>query len=429
MSTPGGCRTYVASAHGPPDRPVIRSLRRRSRHEAVLTGLRPSALLPAGVAIVAAFACAALGDPRAHAIPFVALVLVWGAVATLTAPSVGSPVLIGIVALLVRLPLLTLAPTLSDDVWRYVWEGTVWRAGFDPFVHAPDAAALEHLRDTTWTHVAHRHVPSIYPPLAQALFVVLSGGGVLAWRIFATTCDTATALLLGRASARAGWTWALLPLPALEAAVSGHLEGVGVFLLVLAVTTRSPLAAWLGALVKLLPGVLLALEPPRRWLGWALLTALVTLPVVRPTGFETYRASWAFNGSVFPLAEHLLGANARPLLQLVGVGIVAGILLRSRDPARVALWTTGAFVVLSPTVHPWYVLWPLAAALLAGSRAWIVLAVTVPASYVVLSAYDPATSRWTEWPATRVVVYAPFFAALAWEAWHRLTRPGPSAVH
>ncbi|MFN7145235.1 MAG: hypothetical protein ACK4YP_15785 [Myxococcota bacterium] len=355
--------------------------------------------------------------------------LVWGVGVALTAPSTARPVTVAIVALLVRLPLLTLAPTLSDDVWRYVWEGQVWRAGLNPFVHAPDAPTLEHLRDATWANVAHRHVPSIYPPLAQALFVVLSGGGVLAWRLLSTAADIGTAWMLARARPRAGWTWALLPLPALEAAVSGHLEGIGIFFLVAAVTTHSPLAAWLGALVKLLPGVLLALEPRRRWLGWGLLTALVTLPIVRPTGFLTYRAAWSFNGSVFPVTEHIVGADARTLLQLVGACIVAGILFRSRDPARVALWTTGAFVVLSPTVHPWYVLWPLAAALLTGSRAWLVLAVTVPAAYVVLATYDPATSRWTEWPATRVVVYAPFFATLLWEAWRRLTRAGPSAVH
>ncbi len=379
--------------------------------------------------MVAALACASLGDPRPRAVPLVGIVLGWGVAVAVAAPGTGSPARVALAAIFVRAPLLLLAPTLSDDVWRYVWEGGVWLAGFNPFSHAPDDPALAHLRDATWANVNHRGVPSIYPPLAQALFVALSGGGVLAWRLVSSAADVATATMLARRSPRAGWTWALLPLPALESAVSGHLEGIGVALLVAAITTRRPAFAWAGAMVKLLPGVLLALEPRRRWLGWVLLTAAVTLPVVRAEGFETYRASWSFNGSAFPLAALVLGEHARAVLQVAGALVVAGILLRSRDPARVALWTTGAFVVLSPTVHPWYVLWPLAAGLLAGSRAWVVLGVTVPAAYLVLATYDPATSSWSEPVATRWAIYVPFYATIAWEGWRRLTRAGPSAVH
>jgi hypothetical protein len=388
----------------------------------------PPVLVALAVSFAGAMAVLALGDPRAHAITFVAVVLAWGAAAAFLAPDLPGPARVALAALLVRLPLLAVAPTLSDDAWRYVWEGQVWRAGENPFVHAPDAPALAHLRDAVWANVNHRQVPSIYPPFAQLLFVALAGGGVLAWRLLSAACDVGTAWVLARARPRAGWLWALLPLPALESAVSGHLEGIGVLFLVLAIVTRRGAWAWIGAMVKLLPGVLLVLERPRAWLGWAALTLLVALPFVRAEGFETYRASWAFNGSVFPLAEAAFGPIARPALQLVGVAVVAAILLRSRDPARVALWATGAFVVLSPTVHPWYVLWPLAAALLNGSRAWIVLGVTVPASYIVLSTYDPTTSTWTEWAATRIVVYAPFYGALVAEAWGRLVRAGPATA-
>ncbi len=392
-------------------------------------------------AVGGSLAVAALGDPRAHALTFVGIVLAWGAVVALAAPDLPSPARVVIAALLVRLPLLVVVPTLSDDAWRYVWEGHVWRSGANPFVLAPDAPALAPLRDalhdTVWANVNHRHVPSLYPPFAQLLFVLLADGGVIAWRLLSAACDVGTAFLLARARPRAGWLWALLPLPALESAVSGHLEGIGVLCLVAAIVTAprrdasgfgGGAWAWIGAMVKLLPGVLLVLERPRAWLVWGLLTLLVVLPMVRFDGFETYRASWAFNGSLFPLAEAALGPVARPLAQLVGIGLVGGILLVSRDRARVALWTTGAFVVLSPTVHPWYVLWPLAAALLNGSRAWIVLAVTVPGAYIVLSTYDPATSSWTEWVGTRVAVYAPFYAALLVEGWRRLVRAGPSAV-
>lgn len=379
-------------------------------------------------AVAMAGAVAWLGDPAAHAYALVGITVVWGALALVGAPTLASPGHVVIAAMLVRAPLLLLEPTLSDDAWRYLWEGTVWRAGFNPFEHAPDDPALAELRDAVWVRVNHRAVPSVYPPLAQALFALLTGGGVLAWRLVSAGCDIVTSWMLARVRPRAGWLWALLPLPALESAVSGHLEGIGVALLVAALTTRRAGFAWAGAMVKLLPGVLLLRERPRAWVGWGLLTVLVAAPMVRPEGIAIYGATWSFNGSVFPLAAALLGDHARPALQILGAAIVAIALSRTHDRARLALWATGAFVLLSPTVHPWYVLWPLAAALLNGMRAWEILAVTVPASYLVLATYDPTTSRWTEWPAVRVLVYAPFFVALATEAWRRATRAGPAAV-
>ncbi|MFZ5478870.1 MAG: hypothetical protein ACOZNI_19005 [Myxococcota bacterium] len=370
--------------------------------------------LSATFSIACALAFAWLGDVRAVVAP---VALAWGVVVLATRAPAGPA---WAWALAVRLPLLLVAPTLSDDVWRYVWEGEVWAAGANPFVHAPDDPALAQLRDEVWANVNHRHVPTVYPPLAQALFFALAPGGVLAWRVFATACDVATAHLLARRDPRAGATWALLPLPAMESAISGHLEGPGVMLMVLALG-GSDAAAWAAAMIKLLPGVLLARA--RRPFVWALATAIVCAPVIRLDGLRTYGEKWAYNASLFALVP------SRPLLGAVGAAIVAWILWRSRDRARVALWATGAFVLLSPVVHPWYVLWPLAAALWNGMRAWAVLAATSPFAYVVLATYDPATSTWEEPTWARLVVYVPFYAALVVEAWRRLTRAGPSPVH
>ena len=50
-----------------------------------------------------------------------------------------------LVALVLRLFLI--AAPVSDDVYRYVWEGRVRLAGFNPYLLAPDDPALAHLRD------------------------------------------------------------------------------------------------------------------------------------------------------------------------------------------------------------------------------------------------------------------------------------------
>ena len=73
--------------------------------------------------------------------------------------------------------------------------------------------------------------------------------------------------------------------------------------------------------------------------------------------------------------------------------MVAGALWRRRDPAEVALWAGGAFVLLSPTVHPWYVIWAWVPSLLTGVRAWTALATAAPLAYAVLATLDPATGQ------------------------------------
>lgn len=157
----------------------------------------------------------------------------WGALVALMPPS-GSLVACIVAATIVRIPFLFAAPLWSDDVYRYVWEGRVWASGANPFAFAPDSEHLAALRDANWALVNHKQVSSIYPPLAQALFLALAPGGVLAWKVAMAACDVGTAALLHRRRAPAGWLWAVLPLPALESAGSGHLEGIALLFTALA---------------------------------------------------------------------------------------------------------------------------------------------------------------------------------------------------
>ena len=61
-----------------------------------------------------------------------------------------------VVAGLLRVLMLPLPPTLSDDVLRYVWDGKVAAAGLNPYRLPPDAPELERLRDDLWERLPHR---------------------------------------------------------------------------------------------------------------------------------------------------------------------------------------------------------------------------------------------------------------------------------
>jgi hypothetical protein len=142
-------------------------------------------------------------------------------------------------------------------------------------------------------------------------------------------------------------------------------------------------------------------------------------------GLDTYARHWSFNGSIHPLVQGLLGEYARPVLLVVAAAVVGHAIWRRTDPAEVALIAGGTFVLLSPTVHPWYVAWAWVPALICGVRAWTLLAALMPLAYIVLTTLDPITGQWQEhwWPA--VVIYVPFFGLLCTDTIRGLTRPGP----
>lgn len=73
-------------------------------------------------------------------------------------------------AVFFRITLLTAQPSLSDDIYRYLWDGRVQAHGLNPYLYSPDSVELEFLRDDIYEGVNHRGVNTIYPPFAQVFF-------------------------------------------------------------------------------------------------------------------------------------------------------------------------------------------------------------------------------------------------------------------
>ena len=401
-------------------------------------------------AVLGAISIVLLGDLRDHAFEAVALLLVWGA-GVLALPRPTLPMQrIFLVALLVRVILLASPPTLSDDLFRYIWEGTLTAHGGNPYLQAPAELALsEWSQDTHRAMVNHPEIPSIYPPLAMGLFASIAAiwADPLPFKIVSALADAGIAALLARIlhdrrhPVGGAWLYALLPLGAVESAGSGHLEPIAIFCLVLAIHSwdrhrTGVLWAGLGALVKLLPGVVFValLRRPRRTWPEAVVVLAIGVAATWPfleagprlfEGLETYARHWSFNGSIHPMVHSLLGASTRPVLLAVA-GVVVGHALWTRtDPAEIALVAGGTFVLLSPTVHPWYIAWAWVPALICGVRAWTLLAAITPLAYVVLVTLDPVTGQWQPqwWPA--VVIYLPFFLLLGFDQVRTRMQPGP----
>jgi hypothetical protein len=137
-------------------------------------------------------------------------------------------------ALTLRLAVIAAPPWLSDDVWRYLWEGVVQRAGHSPYEHSPDAAELADLatrHQELHSRVTHRSISAVYPPAAELLFRALPPSALL-WRTLIAAADLGFIAWLLRAVARrsdrpaaaATMLYAWNPLVVLTGAASGHLD-------------------------------------------------------------------------------------------------------------------------------------------------------------------------------------------------------------
>ena len=131
--------------------------------------------------------------------------------------------------------LVGVAPIVSDDVYRYLWDGRVQQHGLNPYESVPDDPGLESLHTdlTRRIHPTNAALPAIYPPLAQRLFYGVTSihESVEALAIAMVLADVLIIVLLWRwlvAAGRNRW-WVLAyawhPLVVLEGAGGAVFEG------------------------------------------------------------------------------------------------------------------------------------------------------------------------------------------------------------
>jgi hypothetical protein len=112
--------------------------------------------------------------------------------------------------------------------------------------------------------------------------------------------------------------------------------------------------------------------------------------------WQVYQQHWEFNPLVLPLAQLLLADLARPSLIVVGALVTVIITVKARSFEAAWFGIALCFLVLSPTVHPWYALWLFVPAILTVRLQWALAAGCLLFSYAVLAYFDPRTGAWTE---------------------------------
>lgn len=350
-----------------------------------------------------------------------------------------------LVALLLRLAMLPMLPSLSDDVYRYLWDGRLVLHGVSPYLHTPADSALAPLHDELFRRQGYPTTNTIYPPGAQIIFAAsmapshLLGAdymvGYYTFKLLLIAAEMIALWLLLEllamrgGSLRAALLYAWHPLTVIELAGQGHTDLFWVLSLALALhafaTGRRggglPGLA-LGVSTRLYPLMLIPLwwrfldrRSVLRGIILSLPFALLFIPLLDPAALESYTTVLArftnyyeFNGGFYYGVKWLLDelhikpsnvisgsiAAAAQLLVILAVWLWPVRDRSMRTLAQRALLIITAQIVLGAKVHVWYFVAPLFLLTLIGEhplrRAWLWVALVAPFTYLIYASDPPA---------------------------------------
>ena len=325
-----------------------------------------------------------------------------------------------ILALALRLTLFLMLPNLSDDFFRFIWDGHLILRGENPYAYIPAEHPLALVKPSYWFNEVYQgqmgHFPqgmnskyyfSVYPPVKQLIFAIatfLAGKNLLAniifLRLMVITFDIGLIFLMakianGKNLQRIG-LYAFNPLVIVELTGNLHFEGVALFFVFLALLffkkhsfIFSGIFYALAILVKLVPFLLVGvfffrLSKKERFFFYGAIFCVVVLfflPFWRidlknslGESLLLYFQKFEFNASIYYILRELgylvTGYNTiafwgrvLPIIFCMGTLIILWFSKRKMDfediflPIVLILFL---YYVLASIVHPWYIIYLLA---------------------------------------------------------------------
>lgn len=315
-------------------------------------------------------------------------------------------------AILFRASLLFSVPVLSDDFYRFIWDGRLLTSGHHPFAAIPSYYMnpninIQGINTELFNKVNSKEYFTVYPPFSQFIFwwsVKLSPlsiyGSMFIMKMIVFTCEIGTLFIIKKILSHfnqptAGvQIYALNPLVIIELTGNLHFEGVMIFFLLLGFffllrnkTFLSSVFYAISICTKLIPVIFLPLLIHQ--LGWkkaisyCLMTGGMTIIIFLPllnqdivNGFFQsigyYFQHFEFNASIYYLIREtgylIYGYN---IIQTAGwaLGLVSGILILLISFNRIRnntlqeidknfftgmLWCMLIFFLFTTTLHPWY---------------------------------------------------------------------------
>jgi hypothetical protein len=382
-------------------------------------------------------------------------------------------ILILIIGFAIRMILIPSTPFLSDDVYRYLWDGKVFFNGFNPFAFAPSSPFLEKLRDATvYPYINFPEIPTVYPPLAQIVFGIsyLIGYNPLIWKLILLIFEIILVLFLYklilhfRMNTMRLAIYLLNPIVVIETYASGHLDVLAISFLIIAIyyfyknkTWASLLAFILSILVKYMPILMILPFLKKRFLlKMSIIIGLLcvilmpfTIGGTIPTaGIISYANRWEFNGFLYKTILYifgLIGIESHKWFSFINNGqievfyftgafyykVIASVVIlaiiidqfkklkmtenfKGINYLNSSFFVCATMLLLSPTLYPWYIIWLIPLLVLLPKWSWLIFTMLIQLSYYVLQNYH-TNGIWEESDIILVLQYIPFYFLLIFE--------------
>ena len=311
---------------------------------------------------------------------------------------------------LLRVLLIASLPKLSDDVYRFIWDGRLLLNFEDPYKYLPAHHLGQGLTGITQGLYDQLNSPdyfTVYPPLNQVIFFIstLFSPGSIVWsvvilRVIMIVFELGNISLIRKLLRHYklpqayGLIYVLNPLVLFEVTGNLHFEGIMVYFLLMAIWQyeqgklhKSAIFFGLSVATKFLPLIFLPLLLRKIGFKKTMIYGLIVgatlsvtfLPLINTAhiwaikdSIELYFQKFEFNGSIYYLARwygfetagHNIIAKSGKWMMYATMATIFlySLISKKKDWPRQMVWVWTLYLLFATTVHPWYIIPLLAVA-------------------------------------------------------------------
>ncbi|MBI3520365.1 MAG: mannosyltransferase [Bacteroidetes bacterium] len=352
------------------------------------------------------------------------------------------------IAFAYRLIFIFSTPNLSDDFYRFIWDGRLIKSGINPFSYLPDNVLQNQLLSgptnvELFQKMNSPHYYSVYPPILQFIFYIsvkFSFGNnfiaIIFLRLFILIAEIGTYIYIKKIITylnleREKILWYFLnPLVIIELSGNIHFEGVMLFfitasfyyLLISKLKFSSVLFA-LAVCTKLIPLIILPLIVKKIGLKKGIIYSLISLMVIVilflpfidkqlmlniGNSIGLYFQKFEFNASFYYLLRgigyHFIGYNAigviGKILPLLSFFFILLISLRLKNESGDYAFFAKALNILliyylfSLIVHPWYVTFLVLVSVFTNKKFALVWSALIFSTYITYNTIPYKENLW-----------------------------------
>jgi len=352
-----------------------------------------------------------------------------------------------ICGLVLRIGVLFIQPTGSDDYTRYVWDGKVLANGINPYQYAPADKELLGLHSSDLPEfVKFPEIKTVYPPLSLILFYLgYLIGGESFWGIKILLFLFELLTFLGiflvlkelKLPQKNILIYVLAPLPVFQFFIDAHVDGFGLGLFVFSILfylkkkkILSFIFIGLSICIKplaliLFPIIFMIEKGVKAKVKTIIIPLILCLIIYLPFIFSAnvfeallnFAVNWTFNGFVFEILNSFLADNQKARL-ICGIlfFLVYSLIIFSKKKDFLYKIYLSVFLlfIFSPIVHPWYLTW--LAVLLPFIPRWSGILYTTLISLTVFTILNyQLHGEWKSYPIVFVFEYVPVLLIFFYE--------------